>query len=294
MLKNKYIKAEDKPQEDIINKVDLFANYAHEFDFHEDGILNWDEWNEQNVDYDPSKLKLDDDEIININEQLLRDELPMVENDLSQNDEFRKYIQDSMEKLTASAFIWDDDEDEIKKSTELITDTGKCSDDDVEITSDNCSDNDKTKNTTSTNDRVENNRNESSQKKNNDVNQKNKKSNINSEITGNLDVDEFNLFQITAHAEICSGLSDHAKSLNNALRSGKLNMSNIQAARLNVGGFYTAKMACWKMKPDDEIIKSFKILEFQSNSDKMKQQLTQRMIDSKQDLMKKKFIDKDE
>ena len=133
MFKNKYIKAKSKPDEEIMDKIELFANYTHEFDFPEDGILKWKDWTQNNPDYDPAKLDLDDDKVVNINEELLKDDLPVIENDLSQNDEFRRSIQDSMEKLTASVFTLDLDDNDDKQSIEDDTNKGDRSDDDMEI-----------------------------------------------------------------------------------------------------------------------------------------------------------------
>ena len=99
------------------------------------------------------------------------------------------------------------------------------------------------------------------------------------------------MFQKIAHAEICAGLTDPVKLLNDALSSGDLNVRNIQAARLNIGGFYTAKIAYWKLDLDDKFVRLFKILEFQSDTKRMRHQLTQRISDAKRDLIKKKIVD---
>ena len=69
MFKNKYLKADDKPNEESMDKVELFANYTCEFDFPENGILKWSDWHQKYPDYDPSVLNLDAYEVININEQ---------------------------------------------------------------------------------------------------------------------------------------------------------------------------------------------------------------------------------
>ena len=131
MFKNRYIKAQDIPDEDIMDKVDLFANFTYEFDFPENGMLKWDEWKSNNPDYDPSRLILDNNEIVHVNEDLLKDDLPIIENDLSQNANFRQSIKDSMDKLTASEFIWDGDMDHLRNSLEDNTEIGGSSDNEV-------------------------------------------------------------------------------------------------------------------------------------------------------------------
>ena len=98
MFKNKYIKAESKPDETLMDKVDLFANYTYEFDFPEDGILKWNEWSRENPNYDPELFNLDDNHLSNINEDLLTGDIPEIIGDLSQNDEFRSSIKDSMDR----------------------------------------------------------------------------------------------------------------------------------------------------------------------------------------------------
>ena len=282
MFKKKYNKAKDLPNDGIMSMIDLFKNYTYEFDFPENGILKWDEWESNNGDYDPTQLILDDNEVVNVDEQLLKDDLPVIESDLSQDPNFLQSIQESMDKLTASAFIWDDDNNEHKQLLENNTES-RGGNNEVNGVSEDI--------ITHNNNNNHNNHGDSSND-NNSISI-NSRSETDSEIPGNLSLDEFKSFQNIAHAEICAGLTHHSKSLNKALLSGDLNMSNIQAARLNVSGFYTTKMAYWKIDLDDQIVKLFKILEFQSDTNKIKDQLTQRLAISKRDLLKNKFIDKD-
>ena len=239
--------------------MDLFANHTYEFDFPEDGTLKWNEWSQDNSNYDPSSFNIDDDQVININEESFKDDIPIINSDLSQNDEFRQSIRDSMDRLSASVFIWDEDDEDNKQETENTTVKGPTEEIDPLIATNKVNKNNK-------------NRNKNHPEKDLINNQLPGNTNINEniinldpdtplEIPRNFDKNEFSLFQKTAYAEVISGLAEHAKSFNKALESGELNMTNIQAARLNVSGFYTAKIAYWKINIDDKIVKLFKILE---------------------------------
>ena len=118
-------KAESKPDEQTMDKVDLFVNHTYEFDFPEDGLLKWDDWIQINPNYDPSVLTLEDDEVVNVNEDLLSEDIPTVNTDSSQNYEFRQSIKDLMVRLSASAFLWDSDENDGKNAADNTTVDGQ-------------------------------------------------------------------------------------------------------------------------------------------------------------------------